>query len=398
MKQKNLYLGIIITLLITLSAYVTAVQVTGQSSSYTFTVENCTSPQINETINCSPATIKYICDFYNPAFINSVNFRIEGSNYLTTQNSTNPNQFYYTYYKPAEGNTNLDDITFDRQTITDVDGQSVNSYETVFINHNCTTCPANTTRNVLEPCQTDNTQQVEYISSNETCLPTYNTTESCNYCNANIYQNITDCDLITGTRNITYFDMNYTTCCLTTGLTEDCLILQNPYNTTTTQNCDYYANEINCTIDEKPILNPKININCVMPNNEEYCCVINTYQGTSLLATSPEYKETSQSIISLSGQQETRTCFTPTNKLLNAYYTTKELRPKIDFIIEVLCTSNNSTLRTQKLITPVYHTEDWLTARINWFGDNPMTLIMTGAVIIAGIFLLIFIIKKARGR
>lgn len=224
-----------------------------------------------------------------------------------------------------------------------------------------------------------------------------NTIGSCNYCDESIFQNTSECES-NGTQTVSYFDNNYASCCAVTGLLEDCSILYPPYNTITTQNCIPLLTQINCTLDPQPILNPKINVNCVMPDNEEYCCVVNTYQGTNLLATSPEYKNPSSSILTLGIESETRNCFPTTNKLLNAYYTTKELRPKIGYTIEVLCTSNSSTLRTQSNIMPVYHTEDWLTARINWFGDNPMTLIGTGLLILAVIFLLILIIKKLRGR
>ena len=395
MSKNTTILTIIILLTISL---VSAVTITGQGSSYTFTVENCTSPQINNTYNCSTDTIRYQCDFSPIAFINQVEFRIQGTDYTTTQNSTHPNQFYYNYNKPSEGTTNLDPIILDRERITDTNNKKVNAYEYIGINHNCTTCPANLTRTELEICQTNDTQRIQYISSNETCIPSYNTTESCNYCNSNLITNITECDM-NGTQTITYTDLNLTTCCLVTGLINDCPTYYYPYNQTYTQSCDIYAKQINCTADTTPVLNDKMNVVCTLPNNDSYCCVINTYQGSNLLATSPEYKEATQSIFTLSGQQETRTCFTPSQNLLNAYYTKKELRPDTNYMIEVLCTNaNGANIKYQTPIIPVYHQVDWITYRIKWFGQSPLTLIITIFVIAIVLLIIIFLIKRARGR
>jgi hypothetical protein len=136
-----------------------------------------------------------------------------------------------------------------------------------------------------------------------------------------------------------------------------------------------------------------------MPNNDTYACVVNTYQGTSLLATSPEYKQATNSIFTLSGQQETRTSFTPDQGLLNAYYTQKELRPDNNYKIEVLCTSADGTiLKYQTPITPGYHQVDWLTYRIKWFGQSPITMIFTIIAIVLILLVIIFFIRKARGR
>jgi hypothetical protein len=396
-KTKKIMLCIIALIMLAFTIQqAIAVIVTGQGSSYTFYVDNCTSPQINQTFNCSSAIIRYQCDFSPVAFINNVDFRIQGNDYTTTQNSTNPNQFYYNYNKPAEGSNDLNPIVLDRERITDVNNKKVNAYEYVAIQHNCTTCPANTTKTILQPCQTTNNQLVQYTSSNETCIPSYNTTENCNYCNADIIENITEC--FNGTQTITYTDANYFSCCYATGLMEDCFIQQYPYNTTTTQNCEEYTKEFTCTLDTKPILNTKININCVLPSNEEYCCVINTLQGNNLLATSPEYKKPSN-LNPFGGDTEERNCFLTTNKLLNAYYTTKELRPSTEYDIQVLCTSANTSTSTkyETPISPVYHTPDWLPYRLQQIGQNPVLTITTIIVIILLILIGIVLWRKIRG-
>jgi hypothetical protein len=393
--KKNLIITFFIIIL-TISL-VTAVTISGQGSSYSFVVENCTSPDVNTTFDCNPASIRFECEAYNPAFINQVEFRIQGNDYTTTQNSTNPNQFYIYYNKPAEGSTNLNPIVLDRERITDTQNIKVNAYEYLAIQHNCTTCPANITRTELQPCQLDDTIIVEYTSSNETCIPSYNTTENCNYCSPNLIATYGICDENL-TQTINYNDNNLSNCCLMTGLNSDCPTYYYPYNQTYTQSCDIYEQEIDCTADQQPVLNDKINIVCTMPDNQEYCCVINTYQGNNLLATSPEYKEATSSIFTLSGQQETRTCFTPDKALLNAYYTEKELRPDNNYKIEVLCTTTNGTkIIYQTPINPVYHSVDWLPYRLKWFGTSPITIIFTVIVLLGAVLLIIFFIKRARG-
>jgi hypothetical protein len=252
-------------------------------------------------------------------------------------------------------------------------------------------------------CQIDNTYTKTYVDHNScgttSNLPADNgTTDACNYCSQNIYQNTSECTN-NGTQTITYFDNNYASCCYITGLPEDCMILEYPYNDTTSQGCFYYQQQINCTMDSSPVLNTKINVNCVLPSgNEEYCCVINTYQGNNLLATSPEYSNPSQSILSIASQSETRTCFSTTNKLLNAYYTTKELRPDTNYTIEILCNNNQTSIKTQRAITPVYHEYDWLTLRLKWLGDNLTFTLLTIPIVIALILFGIFLVRKIRGR
>lgn len=394
--NKNLIITSLLIFILAISI-ASAVTISGQGSSYTFVVENCTSPDINTTFDCNPASIRFQCDAYNPAFINQVEFRIQGTDFVTTQNSTNPNQFYYYYNKPAEGTTNLNPIVLDRERITDTQSTMVNAYIYVGLNHNCTTCPANITRTELEACQLNDTMLVQYTSSNETCIPSYNTTESCNYCSPNLQATYSECD-INNTQTITYTDNNLSTCCLMTGLINDCPTYYYPYNETYVQSCTQYAQQINCTADPQPVLNDKINVVCTLPDNQSYCCVVNTYQGTNLLATSPEYKEATSSIFTLSGQQETRTCFTPDKALLNAYYTQKELRPENNYKIEVLCTNNlGQAIKYQTPINPTYHKVDWLPYRLKWFGTSPITIIFTIIVILAILLVVIWLIRRARG-
>lgn len=374
---------------------VMALTITGQSSSYTFTIDNCTyTPNI--TLNCSPSTVRFQCDIYNPAFINTVEYRIQGLDYTTTQNSTNPYQFYYDYNKPADTSSTNSPILLDRERITDVSNKKVNAYLLASIPRSCTVCEHTYNVTIISACNTSNQQILQYTSSNLSCSPSYNSTQSCNYCSPNIFANYSECDQ-NGTRTVNYFDLNYSTCCLTTGLSEDCII-----NTPTYQNknetCNFYNQDFTCQVDSSPVLNDKINLNCELPNSEDTCCVINIYQGnnfTSLLQTSPEYKSTSNSFF-LTREQETRTCFTPNQRLLNAYYTEKELRPETDYKLEVVCTSNTSTLKSSYQIKPVYHTPDWAFNRFTWFTNNTTFTFSALIAIVIMVALGIYLVKKIK--
>jgi hypothetical protein len=394
MKTKTiLNLAVIITALTIAIPYLTnAETVSGSSSSYTFYVDNCTNNKLATTLNCSPSTIKFQCDIQPTSFINNADFRIQGTEFSATQNSTNPTQFYYEYNKPQETNTNTDPITLDREQLTDVDGHKLNAFQTSTVNHNCTTCPTTITRYELTPCTITNTQTIGYISTNTTCTPNYNTTEACNYCNPDLQSNTTTC--INGTQDISYNDNNYGSCCLVTGLPEDCPTNYYPYNTIVNQTCPMYASDLSCNVDTRPVIHDKINLVCTMPDSQDYCCVINLYQGNSLLSTSPEYKTTSNSFLTIASEQEARTCFQTTNLLMNGYYTDKELRPETPYKIQVLCSNNQTTKTSEYEIIGTYATPDYTTHMVKWAGDNATYLLLTTGLIIAGIILAIYIFKK----
>jgi hypothetical protein len=394
--KKNLAILIAIILLIITAYQAMAVTVTGQSSSYTFTVTDCTNDYVG-TMGCGAETATFACNITPPQFIDYTYFRIAGTNFLTTQSFSDPNIFYYVYNKPVETTTSLSPIVLDRQQIIDIQNQGVNAFEQSSIAHNCTTCPTIWTRTEIAPCTTSDTQLVSYQSSNQSCMTDYNTTESCNYCSEDIYQNATECDLNLS-QTISYYDKNYQTCCVVTGLTSDCHILSYPYNQITNQSCDFYTQEFECEVDEAPVLNEKINTVCTMPDAQDYCCVVNVYQQNNLLATTPEYKDPSNSLLNINSQGETRTCFTPTSRLLNAYYTKKELRPNTEYKLQIKCTNNETSIESNYPITPEYSLPDWGVQRINWIGQNPATIILTFVIFIIVIFFFIYIFKKMRGR
>ena len=385
-----------LTLLILILPLAVATTISGQGSSYTFNITNCNANP-NSTLNCTSATIRYECTITDPAFINQVSFRIQGNDYTTTQNTTTPSQFYYFYNKPQDYTSTTTPVELTREQITDTNNVVVNAYELVSIPRNCSICDATYNTTTLTTCQTNNTYIQQHISSNETCAPSYNSTEYCNYCDPDIILNTTTCTINEQT-NQSYYDQNYTTCCLTTGLEEDCLINQNPYNTTTQVTCVYLTQDFNCTLDPYPILTKKINLACTLPTESE--CVVNTYlQQTEteyLLSISPEYKKSSGSLLSLAQESEERNTFTTTNKLLNAYYTNKGLKTEVPYKIQILCSDNTTTTKYETIIRPKYETPDWIIHRSLWAKEHIGWILVTTIILTIVVILIIFYAKSVK--
>jgi hypothetical protein len=377
-------------LILTLPALAISVQITGQGSSYTFNITDCTAT--NTTLNCSAETMHYRCLVDPIAFINNISFKVNGVEYATTQNFSNPNEFYLDIYKAQEYTSDSTSFNLEREQITDTNNVKVNAYLTATTSHQCFACNANFNLTNATTCSIVNTYILQHTSSNISCAADYNTTETCDYCAPNIMQNATLCSNA-GIRNVSYFDTNYTTCCLTTGLSSDCLINTAPYQPHQ-ENCNFYTNQFSCTYDDKPTLQDKINVICEMPDDSNYSCVINIYQNNSLLQTNPEYQSTTNFALYPS-QQETRTSFTPTNRMVNAYYTQKQLRPDVEFMLEAMCTSDNATLISQYQINPQYFTPDYPVHWIKWVGDNA-GFVLIGAVITIIATLIIFAIFRRR--
>lgn len=363
-------------MILLISVLTHAVVVTGGSSSYSFTVENCTANPMTD-LTCNASTIRYECDFGNVAFIDFVQYRIEGSILTATQNSTKPSQFYLYYNKPQDTSSTNEPLTFDRQTITDVDGNSVNANQFVEINKTCETCEATFTNTPIDYCQTDNLQLYQFTSSNSTCQPSYQANLTCDYCSPYLLENTTACE-IDNMQTTTYLDLNFNTCCQVTNITEDCPTLYYPYDQATISTCEYAPETFTCNVDENPVLNDKINLNCFLSDPEPASCIINIYQNQSLLQTSPEYKSKTGTVF-LPTDVETRTSFTTENGVLNAYYTKKELRPKTNYTLDVICSTETTSYQNQYIINPEYHTIDEPTHRAVWAKENA-GFVITGII------------------
>jgi len=261
---------------------------------------------------------------------------------------------------------------------------------------------------VNNTCRINDTYFREYVDANscETygSLPVDNGTyQSCNYCSEDLEMINDTCD--GEFQNTYYVDNNQATCCDVTGLLSDCSILYSPYNETIQTNCSVLVNDFNCSYDSQPILKTKMNVVCEMPDNKTYSCVNNikwydpANANFNLLATYPEYKQTSLSILALASEQDTRESFIPENRLVNTFYKKKNLRTDTKFITEVLCTSNDGTsIKSQYFITPTYDKPDWFLNRTIWAGNNAQFLILAFIIISILLGLTALAIKKIKGK
>ena len=221
----------------------------------------------------------------------------------------------------------------------------------------------------------------------------------CDYCEEDLEVTYGTCP-IEEQQTVDYVDNNQTSCCEVTSLLSDCSILTYPYNTTTNQSCVFFQQNFTCNYDSEPFLQKKINVQCILPTSEEYCCVVNTFKNGELLSTSPEYNKPSENFFSLGQEEETRNCFTTTNNLLNAYYKNDHLRTETDFVLSVECSKENSTetLKSQMLITPIYEKSDWIVNVYVYIKENAIFVmaILFGLVIITGF--IGYYIKRIKGR
>ena len=328
------------------------------------------------------------------------------ANYSIVHNLTPT--FNFTYIDETEINgscviqangTNISGTSYaQNNTITTlISNTSLSNFSWYFWNASCTdvnntnesiawmlfvsTCSENWTA-YYTSCNTSD-QRVKLYNDTNGCgsyfdLPADNgTNSSCNYCNESLEQQLTEC--INGTQNVSYVDNNFVMCCFVTNITSDCSVLYTPpYNETNQQNCSNsdLINNFTCYVDENPILTDKINVVCVMPDNQTYCCVDNIYQGINLLATTPEYQDASESLLAFRSEEESRVCFTPSSRLVNTYYTTKNLRTDTRFILQVLCTSNNGTsIKSEYYIIPTYEKPDFVFNRMIWVKENAWALV-----------------------
>jgi len=340
-------------------------QVTGNNSIYTFTVQNCTANQT--LVGCEQETIKFQCNITPETVIDSVEFYIDGTPYPTTQNNSN---WFYDYQKPQDTSTTTTPITLEKQKIFDVNAGYVFAFETTSVARNCTVC--STTYNVTcTPCTTQNTQNCTY-TPNDPCGTQYNTTNQyCDYCTPNWVARtggIYDCQQ-NGTKFVFYDDFN--NCYAQTSLPEDAP----PPDHNTTQVCNYFKGDFNCTADKEPYLTKKINVFCELPQSVSqlnWKCL--TYvkkdlNSTILLQTNPEYKNKPTSILGI-GEIETRTHFTNDGRIVNAYYTNKLLEAGNTFILGVKCSTNQTVLAWEQQIKPTYRNLNVVTGRFVWAKEN----------------------------
>lgn len=316
-------------------------------------------------------------------------------------NSNNTNLYYsWDYSNKTAGSYKI------RVTAKDTDGLEGTGESPYFAIRYCTENWTShyTTCNVSD-------KQLIYYTDNANCntffdLPTDNNTNNdCNYCVEDIHVQSTGC--VGGFETTNYTDSNFFLCCYLTGIISDCSIIYSPYNTTTRTECNVTTtdpspatcnvttNNFTCNYDYQPLMHEKMNIVCEMPDQDDYRCVANIYQLNILLQTNPEYREASDSLFNFKGEGDTREFFTPENRLLNAFYTPKNMRTDKDFMIQILCTSNNKTIKSEYCITPEYESMGWVNNRLIWIKDNIIYVIIFLFIIIAIIGSLIYYAKQS---
>lgn len=251
------------------------------------------------------------------------------------------------------------------------------------------------------PCLINDSQFISYTDTNN-CNTTENlpqdngTWEYCDYCQANVTCDQSEC--IDGYMNINCTDWNFYSCCIYTMLETDCPIIEG-YNQTRNpceenNTCGVNLTEdFPCEYDEIPILQKKMNVVCEMPDTDTYDCVVNILQNETLLATTPEYRQSNR-FLGFGEEGETRTSFESTNTILNAYYVGKNLRTDTPFMLEIICSSPNQTIKTQYCITPTYIKPDWILNKFVFIKQNPEIYIAITIVIIIGIGIFISTTKR----
>jgi len=354
----------------------------------------------NNSIGCN-GTASWECNITDNLDVNNALFTIDGTNQTATQNDPT-----WYYNKTFNDTINVNEtLTLTDVYAYDIFNQTNHSIFNITIQHICQIY--NCTENWIATygsCQINDSRLKTYYDNNS-CgttndLPVDNgTSVYCNYCSENLIQTIGECQP-NSTQNITYTDTNQSTCCNITGLATDCSINTHPYNTTTYQNCTYLTTNFTCYYDPEPYLKKKMNVICEMPDNKTYCCLVNLYKNNNeLLSTHPEYKDASQNLLNLKTEEETRICFTPQQRLLNAYYTPKSIRTDTTFVMEILCTTaEGDEIKAQHFITPTYERADWVTHRLIWMRENAVYLIIGLFILLIIVGILAHYYKKFKGR
>jgi len=257
-------------------------------------------------------------------------------------------------------------------------------------------------------CYVNDTKQIWYYDTND-CNSTnypynYGDIVSCDYCYPNLDQIFGDC--INGTQEISWVDYDYYSCCAVTGLESDCYIDEDPFNTTTTQTC-YWNNlttelgNLSCQI--QPNMGIKDKEYCIahIPleySNESFKCIAIIRNGytNEIIQTTPEYRETSQTFINLNPEADTREYFSPANTIVNFYYTGKNLNPDNDYILSILCSSEERSLTSEMRFSMGYEDVSFVFFRVKWLMANAPYVI--AGIIVAFILILIgiWIIKGVK--
>lgn len=222
----------------------------------------------------------------------------------------------------------------------------------------------------------------------------------CNFCGEDLEQVIGVCK-INDSQSVSYVDNNFSSCCSVTGLVSDCSVLFSPYNVSSAQNCSFFDNDLSCDFPSVVEFKDRMVVDCVIPinvSNESFSCVSKVFEDGRLLQVNPEYKTVSSGLLTVKGDRvEPKEFFTPSNRLLNVYFTNKNLLTDKSFVFEVSCTSVERTLTSKSLITPFYDGASGVLNRLVWAKQNATYLIVSIFFVIVFILFIAWALNSLRG-
>lgn len=375
--DKNL---IFIIMLLLILPMVVGVQVNSSTEIYSFNVTGCMANV--STVGCDPADITFSCDISNYNFIDSVLFRVQGTDYPTLQNL---NSFSASWHKGVTPTTTNSTISFQRGQIFDVGSGSSLFYPNVNVNLDCQTCSHTV---VPGACEIDDTHNVEYIGDGSINCTSFNVTESCDYCTPDWHTTSTCAE--NGTEFRTYADSN--NCYLATGLYSDSC--DNSFADCNQEvSCTYLVNDMDCGYDINPLinlLNGKIPWKCSITNaSQDFSCISYVKQQGAIIQTNPQQKTYSSGV--LPQEQETKEYFTAQNGLLQPYFLTEGLKSNTTYLFGVECSSPSGKLTTEHYIVPMYSNLDVIAERGIWVKDNLGYIIgaVIALIVIIGVVMLV---------
>lgn len=366
--------------------------------------EDNITPSINycyantTSLDCGE-TSRLTCNITDDFALETVLYQINDTNYSVTQQIGD-----FWHYDFAPTGVDVSEI-YDWQWVfaTDFANNTNITDPNILINYTCfIPCVEDWVANPIN-CLINDTYLLTYYDNNSCgtygSLPGNNGTyQSCNYCSEDLQQ-VTGACQPDNTQNLSWTDNNYFTCCDITGLSSDCSILESPFNETTDQFCHFFDVELGVLlcqeqfdfgINEKEYCLAEIPINY---SNESFKCIayVVTNVSAEIIQTNPEYRERAVGFLNLFGQDpETRTYFTPINRMVNVYITKKNIDPDHTYFLHVQCNSDQRTLESVHAFSIGYENLDFVFYGTRWIFANTAYIIIgliVGILILGTLFL-----------
>jgi len=387
-KKYNFLLFSVLLLVIGLR-FVSGATLNGSSSIYNFNVSNCMADIY--FVGCSEEIILFSCDVTNKQFINFIEFRIDNNLFNATIIGFNAQ---LNFLKLNQTFTVNESIVFDRIYITDTNGDKVVFDDSVSVLHDCVTC---TDVGYTDSCSVFDNTTVHHVFEPVNCSVDFDEVVSCNYCSQKLVEVLGVCQ-VNNLQNVSYYDANFFSCCQVTGLITDCFINFYPYNETTIQSCNYLIKDFDCNFPSVAELRSEMPFSCLMNDSVDYRCVVNVFEDNRLLQVNPEFKDYNSGLLTIKGERvEPKQFFTPENRLLNVYFTNKNLLTDKEFMVEVVCSGDGKVFKSQNIVKPFYSSAGGVLNRLVWGRDNATFLIVGFLLVVLIILFVGWSINKFRG-